>query len=99
VVFNADGDEVACARKNTRSATVSWQTDTGGVAFAVELDDGLMVASTRADSMRFPGLAVKKVEKGLYDPAGQWVAKGTEIAGGELNLAPGTVYRIYFTRK
>lgn len=102
VVFNADRDEVqevASARKNTRSATVSWQTGTGGVAFALELDDGLMVASTRADSMRFPGLAITKVEKGFYDPEGQWVAEGIETVGRELNLAPGTVYRIYFTGK
>lgn len=99
VVFNTDADQVretGSNHKNTRAATVAWKTETGGVAFAVEMDDGLIVASTRSDRMSFPGLAIRKVEKGFYNPEGHWLAEGTETMGRELNLAPGTVYRIYF---
>lgn len=100
--FNCDSDqglEAAVEKRNTQNIAVTWQTKSRGLAFAIETDDALVVASTRADEMSFPGRKISKVEKGYYDFSGQWQPEGREKPGAVLRLSAGTVYKLYFSNK
>ncbi len=78
-------------------AYISWSTTDRGIAYAVEYDGHLTLASTKADMMTFNNnLKIKSVEKGHYDIDRKWnVDAQATLSGNTLVMEPCTVYRIY----
>lgn len=82
---------------STSSASVTWRTASRGIAFAIEGDGYITVASTKQDVMKFsfqPSLA----ESGYYDMEGKWVVTSskTDIKDATLEMEPCTTFRLYF---
>ena len=60
-----DGQEQTTENQNTTHAGIKWSTSSRGVAFAVERNNYLVVASTQNDQMTFRNIQIKNIEKGL----------------------------------
>lgn len=54
-----DGMEQTSESKNTTHAGIKWSTKSRGVAFAIEYNDHLTVASTKSDEMVFRNIQIK----------------------------------------
>ena len=80
---------------DTDSVTVKFKTTTGGVAFAIERDGYLTVASSSNDTMEFSGANLGEVEEGAYSLMGEWKKMSSEsLKNGVLTMKAGCVYRI-----
>ncbi len=89
------GMEKLTEKKSTEHCTVKWSTEARGIAFAIERDGYLTLASTKDDVFELGGAKYGSVEKGYYSYGGNWVRSGSaKLSGGKLNAAGGTVYRI-----
>ena len=63
-----DGQEQTTENQNTTHAGIKWSTSSRGVAFAVERNNYLVVASTQNDQMTFKKYTNKKYKKrGIID--------------------------------
>lgn len=92
-----DGMEQTSESKNTTHAGIKWSTKSRGVAFAIEYNDHLTVASTKSDEMVFRNIQIKSIEKGHYDIDGNWVSEEkAEAPDNRLAMEPCIVYRIKF---
>lgn len=92
-----DGMEQTSESKNTTHAGIKWSTKSRGVAFAIEYNDHLTVASTKSDEMVFRNIQIKSIEKGHYDIDGNWVSEDkAEAPDNRLAMEPCIVYRIKF---
>ncbi|MDR0542679.1 MAG: DUF4978 domain-containing protein [Dysgonamonadaceae bacterium] len=90
-----DGQTQTTEQQQTSHVTVKWQTTARGVAFAVEYDGHLTVASTQNDEMEFSGVSLSNAEKGHYNMNGDWIAAGSiALTGNKLRMERCTVYRI-----
>jgi hypothetical protein len=82
---------------NTTHAGIRWTTQSRGVAFAIERNNHLTVASTKNDKMVFRNISIKNIEKGHYDINGNWVSEGkAEAPNNQLLMEPCTIYQIQF---
>ena len=92
-----DGQEQTTENQNTTHAGIKWSTSSRGVAFAVERNNYLVVASTQNDQMTFRNIQIKNIEKGYYDINGNWVSdEKMTPTGNQLSLEPCIVYKIQF---
>lgn len=92
-----DGLNQTSEYQNTTHAGIKWSTGSRGVAFAVERNNYLVVASTQNDQMTFRNIQIKNIEKGYYDINGNWVSDGKMTpTGNQLSLEPCIVYKIQF---
>lgn len=94
----SQGQSVAEETQSTSSYTIKWQTSDRGVAFAIEGDGYLTVASTKQDRMYFES-DPSSVEAGYYDKDGVWIktADASSRYGNSLLLMqPCTVYRLKY---
>lgn len=91
-----DGQEQATENQNTTHVSIKWTTNSRGVAFAVEHNNCLTVASTKNDQMLFRDIQVKKIEKGHYDIDGNWNPEGNVEPANQLAMEPCIVYKIQF---
>lgn len=94
-----DGMEQTSETQKTTHAGVKWQTSLRGVAFAVEYDGHLTVASTKSDVMEFSDVQISNIEKGHYDMTGTWIPKGSAVLNNnQLVMEPYIVYRLTFIK-
>ena len=92
-----NGEIRTSATKKTANATIAWATEERGVAYAVEYDSHITLASTKADVMDISGITVKSIEKGRYDIGRNWIpSESVRLSGNSLKLEPCSVYRIEF---
>lgn len=99
---NDDGLEQTNELQQTSHVIVKWRTTTRGVAFAVEHNGHITVASTQKDEMEFSdNIYITKVERGYYNMEGIWISTNNGIMdnGNYLRLEPCVVYRLYFVLK
>ncbi|MGV8096054.1 MAG: DUF4978 domain-containing protein [Mangrovibacterium sp.] len=100
--FNLKSDnglEQTSETQKTAHVRVKWQTTSRGVAFAVEYDSHLTVASTQNDMMEFSNIQISSIEKGHYNMNGTWVPDGNIVPDrNQLVMEPCTVYRVIFTQ-
>lgn len=90
-----NGQEQTSESQQTTHVSVNWSTTSRGVAFAVEHDGHITVASTKNDVMQFGNRTLTKAEKGYYDMSGHWVKEGNVTLNENiLNMEPLTVYRL-----
>lgn len=89
------GIETTTELKETENVTVKWSTTERGVAYAIEREGYLTVASTKADTMFFNGAKLSDVEVGYYTSNGSWIKQDmAELIFDKLVLTPCKVYRI-----
>lgn len=94
---NDDGQEQATENRNTAHVNIKWITKSRGVAFAVEHNNYLTVASTKNDQMIFGNIQIKSIEKGHYEVNGEWISEGkAETSNNQLTMEPCVVYKIQF---
>lgn len=75
--------------------TIEWKTENGGIAYAVNRNGILTVASTKADTMIFSGDTIVYAEYGYYDMDGIWHKEGEKkIKNNTITTEPTTVYRL-----
>lgn len=91
-----DGQEQTTENQNTTHVSIKWTTNSRGVAFAVEHNNCLTVASTKNDQMVFRDIQIKKIEKGHYDIDGNWNSEGDVEPMNQLTMEPCIVYKIQF---
>ena len=86
----------AVEEKDTDSATIRWETSERGVAYAIENNGYLTVASTKKDKMTFKDVELEeRAEVGYYDVNAKWIKLGSvAIKDNVLNLEECLVYRI-----
>ncbi len=90
-----DGAQTLGEKKSASNASISWNTVSRGVAFAVECSGYITAASTKADNMTFGNVTVTGAEKGHYGMDRKWVAEGAvTLTDNRLTMEPGAVYRI-----
>ena len=78
--------------------TCRWDTTDRGVAYLLEGDGYITVASTKADRMDF-NFNITSVESGYYSMSGEWEKTADEnsrLRGNVLSLAPCIVYRLKY---
>lgn len=93
------GHKQTSEQQQTRHVNVNWRTTSRGVAFAVEHNGHLIVASTQNDKMEFSGnINITNVEKGYYNMEGIWISaeNGMLSVDNYLNMEPCVVYRLNF---
>ncbi len=93
---DSSGRNSAEETASTTSCSIRWKTTGRGVAFAIEGDGYLTVASTKQDTM-YPDFTPLSVESGSYDADGRWVRTADasqRFGNGMLLLEPCTVYRL-----
>ncbi|MEA4839991.1 MAG: DUF4978 domain-containing protein [Bacteroidales bacterium] len=80
--------------KSTDHVSIQWSTTERGIAFAIERDGYLTVASTKADKMVFSQAQLSNPEIGHYDSNGIWIKQNSADLGNELIMTPGYIYRM-----
>lgn len=88
------GQEITTESKNTDHVTVQWTTTQRGIAFAIERDGYLTVASTKADKMVFSRAQLSNIEIGYYNSNGTWIKISSADLRDELVMTPGYIYRM-----
>lgn len=78
----------------TENVTVKWLTNERGIAFAIERDGYLTVASTKADKMVFSQAQLSNLEIGYYDKNAVWIKQYSSELESELIMTSGLVYRM-----
>jgi hypothetical protein len=89
-----DGLTTTSEIQTTESVTVKWTTNERGIAFAIERDGYLTVASTKADKMVFSQAQLSNLEIGYYDNNGIWIKQDSTEFESNLTMTPGYVYRM-----
>ena len=90
-----DGQQQVVENRKTTNVQIKWQTENRGIAFAVEYNGYLTVASTKSDVMEFSGAQISGIEKGWYDLDRKWIPNGNvTLDNYQLIMEPCVVYRM-----
>lgn len=93
-VVKSDGQEKTSETASLESGSLTWSTTSRGIAFAIEGDGYITVASTKADRLTF-SQSPRSAEMGHYDKTGKWLSEGVvSVEGGVLAMEAVKVYRI-----
>lgn len=89
------GENQTSEQRQTSSCKVKWSTHDRGIAYAVENDSYLSIASTKNDIIVLSGDLASEAETGYYGLDRKWVKTGlAALSGNTIHLNPCTVYRI-----
>lgn len=90
-----EGNTALFQSLHTKNITIDWATSGRGVAFAVERNGYLTIASTGNDLISIKEINNGFVEMGHYDPQGNWIKEDSaRFTNGSFYLTPLTVYRL-----